>query len=468
MAKKVYDNTSIKSLKGADRVRKRPGVIFGSDSIEGAEHTFFEILSNSIDEAKDGHGKIIKVTLYKDHSISVQDYGRGIPLDYNEEEGRYNWELVFCELYAGGKYETGEDNYEYSLGLNGLGACATQYASEFFDVEVIRDGYKFSLHFEKGENIGGLFKEKLKGAKAKEIQTGTFQHWKPDLEVFTEINIPAEYFEQVLDNQAMINSGITFEFYNEETNTTKTYIYENGILDYVSKTVENSKTRLTEPYVFSGEGTGKDREDKPSYKVKAEIAFCFDNSINILSYYHNSSWLEHGGSPDQAIKLALVAIFDKFIKQKGKYNKNETKISFDDIKDSLVLIVNSYSTQTSYENQTKKAINNKFVKDFINDLVKENMEIWMLEHEFDTNKIIDQILANKRSREKADEQRQILKKKLSGSTDSWDRVKKFVDCKSKDPTKKELFIVEGDSALGAVKMGRDAEFQAIMPIRGKR
>lgn len=467
MAKKAYDNTSIKSLKGADRVRKRPGVIFGSDSIEGAQHTFFEILSNSIDEAKDGHGNLIKVTLYKDHSISVQDFGRGIPLDYNAEEGRFNWELVFCELYAGGKYNTDEDNYEFSLGLNGLGACATQYASEFFDVEVIRDGYRFNLHFEKGENIDGLKKSKLKTSE-KSMSTGTFQHWKPDLEVFTEIDISKEYFEQVLDSQAMINSGITFEFYNEIDNTVKTYCYENGILDYIAKSVENSKSRLTEPYVFSGEGKGKDREDKPEYKVKAEVAFCFDNTVNLLSYYHNSSWLEHGGSPDQAIKMSLVAIFDKFIKQKGKYNKNESKITFDDIKDSLALIVNSYSTQTSYANQTKKAINNKFVKEFIDNLVRENLEIWFLEHEFDANKIIDQVLANKRSREKADEQRQILKKKLSGSTDSWDRVKKFVDCKSKDPTKKELFIVEGDSALGAVKMGRDAEFQAIMPIRGKR
>lgn len=466
MAKKTYDNSSIRSLKGADRVRKRPGVIFGSDDIEGTEHTFFEILSNSIDEAKDGHGKIIKSTLHKDHSISVQDFGRGIPLDFNKAENRYNWELVFCELYAGGKYDTDEDNYEFSLGLNGLGACATQYSSEFFDVTVIRDGYKYELHFEKGENIGGLKKTKLKKSEL-DMPTGTLQHWKPDVEVFTEVDIPPEYFEHVLNSQAMINSGITFEFINEIDGTTKTYLYENGILDYITDKVKDSKSLLTEPYLFSGEGVGKDREDKPEYKVKAEIAFCFDNNINFIQYYHNSSYLEHGGSPDTAIKNAFVFTLDKFIKQKGKYNKNESKVTFDDIEDSLVLIVNSYSTQTSYANQTKKAINNKFVKEFITDLTKEQLEIWFLEHEFDGNKIIDQVLANKRSREKADEQRQILKKKLSGSTDSWDRVKKFVDCKSKDPAKKELFIVEGDSALGAVKMGRDAEFQAIMPIRGK-
>ena len=465
MARKTYDNTSIKSLKGPDKIRKRPGVMLGSSNITGTQHTFFEILSNSIDEAKAGHGTIIKVTLHKDHSITVQDYGRGIPLDFNKEENRYNWELVFCELYAGGKYD--ENNYEYSLGLNGLGACATQFSSEFFDVEVVRDGYKYNLHFEKGYNIGGLQKTKLKPKEAKELSTGTTQHWKPDLEVFTEIEIPSEYFEQVLETQAMVNAGVKFVFNNEKNETVKEYIYEGGLMEYVQNMIQDSKSLLVEPFTFSGEGIGRDREDKPDYKAKAEVIFSFDNTINLIQYYHNSSFLEHGGAPDKAAKKAFVYVIDKIIKQKGKYNKNESKITFEDISDSLVLIINSFSTSTDYENQTKKAITNKYMEEFIAELIKEKLEIWFLEHDIDGNKIIDQVLANKRSRERADEQRQILKKKLSGSNDSWDRVKKFVDCKSKDPTKRELFIVEGDSALGAVKMGRDAEFQAIMPIRGK-
>ena len=461
MAKKKYDNSSIKALKGADRVRKRPGVIFGSDSIEGVEHSVFEIISNSIDEAKDGFGSKIIVKRYLDNSISVQDFGRGIPLDFNKAENKFNWELVFCELYAGGKYDSSEDNYEFSLGLNGLGACATQYASEFFDVEVIRDNYQFNLHFEKGENIGGLSKKKIKGNK----QTGTFQHWKPDIDVFTDIEIPIEYFEEMLRKQAMINKGINFVFEDEITGQTKEYLYENGILDYLNEI--NGEKYLTEPYFFSGEGTGRDREDKLEYKVRSEVAFCFNNQTNLIEYYHNSSWLEHGGAPDKAVKKSFVDVFDKILKQKSKYNKNESKITFNDIEDSLILITNSFSTQTSYENQTKKAINNKFIQDFMTGLISENLEIWFIENEMDGNKIIDQVLANKRSREQADKQRQILKKQLSGSSDSWDRVKKFVDCKSKDPAERELFIVEGDSALGAVKMGRDSNFQAIMPLRGK-
>ena len=454
-----YNNDSISLLKGADRVRLKPSVIFGSDNLEGCEHSFFEILSNSIDEAKDGFGKKIIVKRFKDKSIEVQDFGRGIPLDYNKAEDRYNWELVYCELYAGGKYKKDESNYAFSLGLNGLGACATQYASEFFNVKVIRDGFEYNLSFEKGENIGGL-----KKTPTKEKQTGTVQHWRPDIEVFTDIDIPLGFFQETLKRQAIINSGITFLLYDEESDKTFSYYYENGILDYINELDDNKG--LTTPYSFSGEGVGRDREDREDYKAKAYIAFCFNNSP-LIEYYHNSSWLELGGSPDKAVKSAFVSVFDKELKQKNKYNKGESKITFNDISDSLILICNSFSTETSYANQTKKAINNKFIQDFITNLIKENLAIWFLENKADSDKALAQVLANKRSRESAEKQRLTVKKKLMGSIDINNRVKKFVDCRSKDKTKRELFIVEGDSALGSVKLGRDAEFQAIMPIRGK-
>lgn len=459
MAKK-YDNSSISQLKGAERVRQRPGVIFGSDGLEGVEHAYFEILSNSIDEARDGYGNVIETTVYQDGSVSIRDHGRGVPLDYNEKEGRYNWDLVYCEMYAGGKYKADDDNYEYSLGLNGLGACATQYTSEHFDVEVIRDGYKYNLHFEKGENIGGLSKEKTKSK-----DTGTFQKWKPDAEVFTDVNVPLEYYLEVNKKQAMINSGVKFIVHDEASGQDYEYSYPNGIMGYLDEI--SKEKNFTAPYIFDGESSGKDREDRPEYKVKVSIAFAFNNEYPQIEYYHNSSCLEHGGSPDKAVKNGFVAVFDKMLKQKGKYNKNESKISFNDIEDSLILISNSFSTQTSYENQTKKAINNKFIQEFMTELIKEKLEIWFIENQIDGNKILDQVLANKRSRETSEKQRVAIRKKLSTSTDSWDRVKKFVDCKSKDTSKRELFIVEGDSALGSVKLGRDAEFQGIMPVRGK-
>ncbi len=463
-AQKNYTNESISSLKGADRVRKRPGVIFGSDGIEGCKHSIFEILSNSIDEARDGHGDKILITRYKDNSIMIEDSGRGCPVDFNTAENCYNWELVYCELYAGGKYQNNDDeNYEFSLGLNGLGACATQYASEYMDVTVIRDGYKYDLHFEKGENVGGLKKEAFSGRK-----TGTKTHWKPDLDVFTEINIEREFFEDILQKQAIVNPNVTFVLkYQEEDGTyfTKDYIYANGIRDYVEEIV--GEESLTPVLSWQAERMGRDRADKPEYKVKLNVALCFSNRSKMCGYFHNSSFLEHGGSPERAVKQAFVSQIDSFLKQNGKYLKGEGKISFNDVEECLVLISSSFSTQTSYENQTKKAITNKFIYETMTEFLKHQLEVYFIENPDDAAKITEQILINKRSRENAEKTRLNLKKKLTGNVDIANRVQKFVDCRSKDLTMREIFIVEGDSALGACKLARDAEFQAIIPVRGK-
>ena len=462
--KASYGNESISALKGADRVRKRPGVIFGSDGLEGCEHAVFEIMSNAIDEAREGHGSLITVTRFLDKSIQVEDQGRGCPVDWNEKEQKYNWELVFCELYAGGKYGGDGDNYEYSLGLNGLGSCATQYASEFFDATIWRDGFKYSLHFEKGENVGGLKKEPTDRGK----KTGSTFRWKPDLEVFTDIDIPVDYYTDVMKRQAVVNAGVTFRF-KEETApgkfTTTDFQYENGILDYVTELA--GEDPLTQPVFWQTERKGRDRDDKPEYKVKLSVSFCFSNRVSLVEHYHNSSWLEHGGSPEKAMKSAFVSAIDAYLKQQGKYQKNEAKITFNDVQDALVLVSNNFSTQTSYENQTKKAINNKFVQEAMTDFLRSQLEVYFIENPFDAQKIAEQVLVNKRSRETAERTRLNIKKKLTGSMDISNRVQKFVPCRTKDIERSELYIVEGDSALGSVKLARDGEFQAIMPIRGK-
>ena len=456
-----YDNESISSLKGADRVRKRPGVIFGSDGIEGCQHSAFEILSNAIDEARSGYGKKIILTQYADGSIEVQDFGRGCPVDYNPKEERYNWELVFCELYAGGKYDA-EGDYEYSLGLNGLGSCATQYASEYMDVQILRDGFQYDLHFEKGENIGGLQKTPASGKK-----TGTRIRWKPDLEVFTDISIPAAYFEDVLKRQAVVNPGIQFLLRVQEGKgfTESAYCYENGIRDYVEELV--GEAALTPVQHWTAERTGRDREDKPDYRVKLGVALCFSNQLSLTEYYHNSSHLEHGGSPEKAVKAALVYQIDAWLKAAGKYLKSEGKISYQDVEDCLVLVSSSFSTQTSYENQTKKSITNKFIQECMTEFLKHQLEVYFIENPDDAARIAEQVLINKRSRENAEKTRLNLKKKLAGTLDISNRVQKFVDCRSRDTSRRELYIVEGDSALGSCKLGRDSEFQAIMPVRGK-
>ena len=459
--KKDYGNESISMLKGEDRVRLRPAVIFGSDNLEGCIHSFFEILSNSIDEAREGHGDKIIITRFADGTIEVEDFGRGIPMDYNAKEGRYNWELVYCELYAGGKYNNNSSgDYEFSLGLNGLGACATQYASEFFQVTVFRDHTKYEMGFRKGVPVTELMQEPYRFKR-----TGTIQRWKPDTEVFTEIIIPLETFKEIIKRQSVINSGIEFVLKDAESGEEFSFIYPEGIKGYVEEL--NAMKGFTETYTFSGEGKGRDKEDRDEYKVRAEVAFCFNNEVNVLEYFHNSSFLEHGGSPDKAVRNAFVAEIDKQIKLRDKYKANESRITFQDVADSLILVTNTFSTQTSYENQTKKAINNKFIQDFMTQLIRDNLEIWFIENKDFAAKTIEQILINKRARENAEKTKVNIKKTLMGKVDINNRIKKFVDCRTKDVAKRELYIVEGDSALGSVKLGRDAEFQAVMPVRGK-
>ncbi len=462
--KAAYGNDSISALKGADRVRKRPGVIFGSDGLEGCEHAVFEIMSNAIDEAREGHGALITVTRFEDGSIQVEDQGRGCPVDWNEKEQKFNWELVFCELYAGGKYNNeGGDNYEYSLGLNGLGSCATQYASEYMEVTVWREGKKYTLRFEKGENVGGLHSEPTDRGK----KTGTTIRWKPDLEVFTDIHIPEAYYLDVMKRQAVVNAGVTFRFRNQAGGKFETtdFKYDNGIIDYVAELAGEGS--LTAPVFWQTERRGRDRADKGEYKVKLSVSFCFSNRVQVVEHYHNSSWLEHGGSPDKAVRSAFVSAVDGWLKGQNKYTKGESKITFPDIQDALVLVSNNFSTQTSYENQTKKAINNKFVQEAMTDFLRAQLEVYFIENPMDAQKIAEQVLVNKRARENAEKTRLNLKKKLTGAMDLSSRVAKFVPCRTRDVARSELYIVEGDSALGSVKQARDGEFQAIMPIRGK-
>ena len=463
-----YDDRSIKMLKGPDRVRKRPAVIFGSDGLEGCQHSFFEILANSVDEAREGFGNLIIVTAFNDRSIEVEDFGRGVPLGYNEKENRYNWELVYCELYAGGKYENndGASAYEYSLGLNGLGACATQYSSEYMIVKSYNGTQLSEIDFKVGFPASEFSVRDL--TKEDKKKQGTVIRWKPDLEVFTDINIPEEFFIATMRRQSVVNAGITFRLKIEKEDgkfEEHNFLYQNGIADYIEEITEGNS--LTAPVCWHLETQGRDREDKKDYKLKADVAFCVSNVTNRLEYYHNSSYLEYGGSPDKAVKMGFTAALDQYIKAQGKYTKNEAKIGFVDIADCLTVIINSSSTQTSYENQTKKAINNTFIAKALTDFIKQKLEIYFAENPASANTFANQVLVNKRSRENAEKARIDIKKKLSGTIDAANRVEKFVACRSKDPDKRELYIVEGDSALTSCKLGRDAEFQAIIPVRGK-
>ena len=463
MAKKAtYGNESIKSLRGADRVRKRPAVIFGSDGLEGCEHSIFEIMSNSIDEAREGRGNRIVVTRYLDGSYEVQDFGSGIPVDYNKNEQRENWELLFCEMYAGSKYDNA-GSYEFSLGLNGLGLCATQYASEYMDAEIHRDGYCYTLHFEKGENIGGLHKEPYN-----KRDTGSRIRWKPDIQVFTDINIPRDWFVSTMKRQAIVNDGVHF-LLKEETaggkfNTTE-FCYQNGIQDYVAELAGD--TAFTTPQYWECERVGRDRADLNDYKLKIKAAVCFSLKTQLKEYYHNSSFLEHGGSPEKAFRSAFVSQINAYLKANNKYAKSDGQINIQDVEDCVIFVVSSFSTNTSYENQTKKAITNKFIQEAMTDFFRRSLEVYFIENKMEAEKIANQVLVNMRARVKAENTRKTLKTTLQSKMDMTNRIQKFVDCRSKDVSEREVFIVEGDSALGACKQARDARFQAVIPVRGK-
>ncbi len=465
MAKKPeYNNESMTLLKGPDKVRKRPAVIFGSDGLDGCQHAAFEIISNSIDEAREGFGSKIIVTRYADHSIEVQDFGRGLPVDYNNKEKRYNWELAFCEMYAGSKYDTNNNgSYEYSLGLNGLGLCSTQFASDYMEAEIHTGGYRYLLNFKKGFIVGDMIKEEYN-----KKDTGTRIKWLPDLDVFTDIDIPLEYFQGTLKKQAVVNAGVKFILKNQVGKSFETYeyLYENGIEDYVKECVGNDS--LTSVQTWQGDAVGRDREDLADYKLKMNISLTFSNKIQLKEFYHNSSFLENGGSPDKATRLGFVAQIDSYLKQNNKYQKSDSKITFQDIEDCLVLVISSFSTQTSYANQTKKAITNKFIQDAMTDFIKHQLEVYFIENPLEAGKIAEQVLINMRSRVKAEKTRLGMKESLIQNVSNLtNRIQKFVDCRTKDVELRELFIVEGDSALGACKQSRNAEFQAIMPVRGK-
>jgi len=465
MAKKPqYNNDSIVALKEEQRVRQKPAVIFGSDGVDGCEHAVFEIVSNSVDEAREGYGDKIIVSRFADKSVEVQDFGRGLPVDYNNTEKRYNWELVFCELYASGKYDNSSGgSYEFSLGTNGLGLCATQYASEYMEAEIHTGGFKYTLNFKKGKPDGEMVKEPYS-----KRDTGTRIKWRPDLEVFTDIDIPLEYFQDMLRHQSVVNAGVRFILKDQVGKGFETYeyYYEKGIEDYIAERVGNDA--LTGIQSWKNESECRDREDLGTYRLVTNVVVTFSNKVQFKEFYHNSSYLANGGSPEKATRAAFLSQIDSYLKQNNKYQKSDSKISFQDIEDCLAIVISSFSTQTSYENQTKKAINNKGIQDSMTAFLKHQLEIYFIENPLEAEKIGNQVLINMRSRVKAEKTRQGIKESLIQNVSNLtNRIQKFVDCRSKDTSVRELFIVEGDSALGACKQSRNSEFQAIMPVRGK-
>lgn len=457
-----YNNESIVVLKDEQRVRQKPEVMLGSRNLAACEHAVFEVIANSADEARLGYGKEIIITRFEDDSIEVLDFGRGIPVDYNKREKEYNWKLIFIEMFAGGKY-SGDG---YTLGTNGVGLSAVQCASEYMEAEIKRDGFRYCLKFKEGRPVGKMLKEEYKGK-----DTGTRIKFRLDLKVFTDIDsvkIPVEDLEIILKRQAAVNPGTVFVLRVENGGSFEEhkFCYKDGIAGYLRDVVKEEM--ITDIQKGTVETKCRDREGAPFYKMKAEVFFGFSNKVQMKEYFHNGGFLKNGGSPDRAVRSAFTSQIDAYLKANGKYNKSDPKITFKDIEDCLIIVTSSFSTFTSYENQTKMALNNKGIQDALTEFLKNQIEIYFTENPVDANKITEQILINMRSRTRSEKERISLKKTMTETSGkNAKRVEKFVDCRSKDVSKRELFIVEGDSALGSCKQSRNADFQAVMPLRGK-
>ena len=455
-----YSNESIKSLKGADRVRLRPGIIFGTNDINGCTHSVFEIISNSIDEAKAGYGDTVNIKYMADGTVIVEDFGRGVPMDWNANEQRYNWELVFAEMYAGGKMDA-DSMYDNSLGLNGLGCCATQYASEYMIVTSCRDGYKYTMNFKKGVPVGELQKVPYDGP------TGTKIEFKPDLEVFTAIVVDPNVLHDMCRKQALTNAGVHLVVDYEGYEPIDWY-YENGASEFIEQLLGPEK--LCDVASYAGEIFCQNSEDTPEYKLKMEIALSFSRQHVLEEFYHNSSHLEEGGKTLDGFRKGAVKVFKKAIKESGKFQKGDELINIRDIEEILCCVFISWcpGALTFFGNQTKKKVLNECFEPAVARFTEEAITRWIAENQKESDRVLAEIVANKKIREKADNVRSSAIKKLSSGIDSFgSQPQKFVGCASKDKNERELYIVEGDSALGSCKLARNGQFQALMPVRGK-
>lgn len=458
-----YGNMSISSLKDEQQVRQRPAVIFGTNDAQGCGHAVFEIIANSIDEAREGYGNRIEVTITPDNEITVSDNGRGVPMDWNENEQKFNWELVFCTLYASGKYNT--DNYSVSLGLNGLGATATQYASEYMEVTSLREGKKYVMKFEKGKPIG-----KMQVTSDTSGKTGTTIKFKPDKEVFTSIDLPPEFYLDKIRRQAMLHSGISFMVKYKDLHAIE-LCYVNGMKDFIDQTCEHQMLNKG-AVMYEQDVHGSDDEAAGEfYDLNMKLAFTFSRSTYYIEMYHNGAYLkdDYENITDYAIRRGAEAALTEMAKERNLLTKSD-KIAFKDIEEIFTAVgsTNCPGSMTLFKNQTKTAILNPFIGNSYMKFVAASITRWAAENKQTADKVVEEVMLNKKAREAADAVKKKVLKKLSSSIEKPGGMpEKFIECAEKDPMKRELYIVEGDSAAGSCKLARDAKFQAIMPVRGK-
>lgn len=452
--KSNYDASSLKILKGLEPVKKRPGMYIGSTDWRGTHHLVWEIVDNAIDEAIAGYGKKITVTIHNDGSISVQDEGRGIPCDYNEKEKMEGLDIVFCTLHGGGKFDA--SNYKTSAGLHGVGSACANALSEWLKVTVYKDGKEYFASYKNGGNKD--VKTTLVGETTKRGSLVTF---KPDKKILTEPEFKFDLIAERLDNSACQCNGVKFILIDERTNQKKEFLYTEGIKEYLAN--KNKNHQGVNPIVFF--------EDDKS-EIKAEFAFQFLSDVYSEEVYSfaNSVYTFEEGSHVRGYRSGLTKAFNEFA-SKNNIIKNNTKLDGNDIREGLscVVSVRIPEGKIQFEGQTKEKLGTPEAATVVDSLVYTNMTRYLIENKEYTNKIFDRILQAQKARLAArsakEEVRNKLPKDLEKSTLMLSG--KLVPPQSKDYSKCELFIVEGDSAGGSAKKCRDKKYQGLLPLRGK-
>lgn len=443
-----YDASQIQVLEGLKAVRLRPSMYIGSTGARGLHHLIYEVVDNSIDEALAGFCSHIEVTLHPGHLVEVSDDGRGIPVEIQAQVGRPAVEVVLTMLHAGGKF--GGEGYKVSGGLHGVGVAVVNALSEWLEVEVRRDGHVYQQSYRRGQTTGEL---KIIG-EAKE--TGTTIRFIPDGEIFEEREFSFDSLAQRFRELAFLCQGLKITLKDEGTGQEVEYQFEGGIVEFVRHLNKNKDTLFDPPIYFK-----RERDD-----AVCEAALQYNNGYteNILTYANNIHTQE-GGSHETGFKSALTRAINDYAKKIGTLKENDPTFSGDDVREGLVAVVSVKLTDPQFEGQTKTKLGNTDIRGFVDSMASEELTTFFDENPAVAKSVIDKVVAASRAREAARRARELTRRKNALEVSSLPG--KLADCTERDPMHSELFLVEGDSAGGSAKLGRDRSFQAILPLRGK-
>ena len=450
---KGYDDSQIQVLEGLEAVRKRPGMYIGTTSIRGLHHLVYEIVDNSIDEALAGHCSCITVTLHDDGSVSVEDDGRGIPSGMNEKLGLPTLEVVYTVLHAGGKF--GGEGYKIAGGLHGVGASVVNALSEWVEVENCRDGQKYTERFERG-----AVARPFACVGSSEGRHGLYVRFKPDPTIFEETRFEFETLLVRMREQSFLNAGVKILLVDKrgEEEREEVLHYEGGIVSFVEYLNNEKRGTPIHPQVIymKGERNGS----------IAEVAMQYNDSYNetIISFANNMATIE-GGTHETGFKTALTKVINDYARKIKALKPDDKGLSGDDVREGIVAIISVKLTDAQFESQTKAKLGNSEMRTLVDNIVSEKLEEFLEENPSAGKIIIEKALASNRAREAARKARESVRRK--NVLESSPLPGKLADCNERDPRLTELYLVEGDSAGGSAKDGRDSRFQAILPLRGK-